>query len=97
MQQTEVQETTQYSTINLSQNTTFAFDDTQFSGQLLDGTVKTFLRGIASNSTRVDMLCYFTRLATTGNAKSYDSWKALCPIANIGFAGRHRSCTLIGR
>jgi hypothetical protein len=47
----------------------------------LSGTVKQFLRDVVDTSIKVDMLCYFARLATTGYYKSDSEWKTLSPAA----------------
>jgi hypothetical protein len=78
MHQTEVHDTTQYSIVNSSHNTTAKFDGTQSSGQPLDGALETFLREVASDCIKVDILCYFARLAKTGYHRLDNSWKSLC-------------------
>lgn len=62
-----------------SQNTTAKVNTTRTLDQSIDPTLQTFLRAIADDCIKVDLLCYFTRLATTGYYKLDDNWKSVSP------------------
>jgi hypothetical protein len=49
----------------------------------LDDVLKTFLREVADNSIKVDVLCYFTRLATSGYYKLDEKWKSVLPTSPV--------------
>ena len=67
------------STSDLSQERSAELDGTQPGEQSIDSTLQTFLRDIANNCVKVDLLCYFTRLATTGYYKLDANWESVAP------------------
>jgi hypothetical protein len=66
-------------TTQLSQTTTTKLGDTHLCDLSIDETLKNFLREVANDCIKVDLLCYFTRLATTGYYKLDDNWKSVSP------------------